>query len=183
MPSSPTTRATLPSGLKNTCISTGIADESRWGPEFEFYIFDSVSYEYGVNRASYRVECQEADWTSVQSGHGHYIPAAWRLPCHPAQGPILQPAHRDDLHLQAMGVPVKYHHHEVGGPGQSEIETPMMGLLQAGDATMIIKYVTKMTAHAHGQDRHLHAQAAVWRGGLGDALPPAPVQRRGECVL
>ncbi len=54
--------------------STGIADESRWGPEFEFYIFDSVSYEYGVNRASYRVDCQEADWTSVQSGHGHYIP-------------------------------------------------------------------------------------------------------------
>jgi glutamine synthetase len=54
--------------------STGIADESRWGPEFEFYIFDSVSYEYGVNRASYRVDCQEADWASVQSGHGHYIP-------------------------------------------------------------------------------------------------------------
>jgi glutamine synthetase len=50
-----------------------------------------------------------------------------------------------------MGVPVKYHHHEVGGPGQSEIETPMMGLLQAGDATMIIKYVTKMTAHSHGK--------------------------------
>jgi glutamine synthetase len=55
------------------------------------------------------------------------------------------------LHMQEMGVPVKYHHHEVGGPGQSEIETPMMGLLQAGDATMIIKYVTKMTAHAHGK--------------------------------
>jgi glutamine synthetase len=55
------------------------------------------------------------------------------------------------LHLQAMGVPIKYHHHEVGGPGQSEIETPMMGLLQAGDATMIIKYVTKMTAHTHNK--------------------------------
>ena len=55
------------------------------------------------------------------------------------------------LHLESMGVPVKYHHHEVGGPGQCEIETPMMGLLQAGDATMLIKYVTKMTAHQHGQ--------------------------------
>lgn len=55
------------------------------------------------------------------------------------------------LHLQAMGVPVKYHHHEVGGPGQSEIETPMMGLVEAGDATMLVKYVTKMTAHQQGK--------------------------------
>jgi glutamine synthetase len=50
-----------------------------------------------------------------------------------------------------MGVPVKYHHHEVGGPGQSEIETPMMGLVAAGDGTMLVKYVTKMTAHSHGK--------------------------------
>jgi glutamine synthetase len=55
------------------------------------------------------------------------------------------------LYLQAMGVPVKYHHHEVGGPGQCEIETPMTGLLEAGDMTMIVKYVTKMVAHRQGQ--------------------------------
>ena len=48
-------------------------------------------------------------------------------------------------------MPVKYHHHEVGGPGQSEIETPMMGLVAAGDATMLMKYIAKMTAHAHGK--------------------------------
>jgi glutamine synthetase len=50
-----------------------------------------------------------------------------------------------------MGVPVKYHHHEVGGPGQSEIETPMQPLVAAGDMAMTIKYVTKMVAHRHGQ--------------------------------
>src|SRR5512133_3904482 len=50
-----------------------------------------------------------------------------------------------------MGVPVKYHHHEVGGPGQSEIETPMMGLVAAGDATMLVKYVTKLTATSRGK--------------------------------
>ena len=41
--------------------STGIADESRWGPEFEFYIFDSVSFENDVNRSSYTIESREAD--------------------------------------------------------------------------------------------------------------------------
>ncbi len=131
--------------------STGIADQSRWGPEFEFYIFDSVSYEYGVNRASYRVDCQEADWTSVQNGHGHYIPVHGGYHAIPPKDQFYNLRAEMTLHLQAMGVPVKYHHHEVGGPGQSEIETPMMDLLQAGDATMIIKYVTKMTAQAHGK--------------------------------
>ena len=74
-----------------------------------------------------------------------------------------------------MGVPVKYHHHEVGGPGQCEIETPLMGLLPAADASQAIKYVAKMVA-ADRADRDLHAQAALRRGGQRHALPPAPVQ-------
>ena len=126
---------------------SGIASESRWGPEFEFYIFDSVSYECGVNRASYRVDCSEADWNSAEGGHGHYIPLHGGYHAIPPKDQFFNLRSEMCLRLEAMGVPVKYHHHEVGGPGQSEIETPMMGLVQAGDATMIIKYVTKMTAH------------------------------------
>lgn len=131
--------------------ATGIADESRWGPEYEFYIFDSVSFEYGSNRASYRIDCAEADWNSAEGGHGHYIPLHGGYHAIPPKDQLFNLRTEMTLQLQAMGIPVKYHHHEVGGPGQSEIETPMMGLVQAGDATMIIKYVTKMTAHAHGK--------------------------------
>jgi len=131
--------------------ATGIADESRWGPEYEFYVFDSVSYEYGVNRASYAITSQEADWNSAEGGHGHYIPQHGGYHAIPPKDALYKLRTRMVTHLDKMGVPVKYHHHEVGGPGQSEIETPMMGLIQAGDATMIIKYVTKMTAHLHGQ--------------------------------
>ncbi len=130
---------------------SGIADESRWGPEYEFYVFDNVSYEYGVNRASYRLECREADWNSATGGHGHYIPLHGGYHAIPPKDQLFNLRSEISLHLEAMGIPVKYHHHEVGGPGQSEIETPMMGLVQAGDATMIIKYVSKMTAHEHGQ--------------------------------
>jgi glutamine synthetase len=130
---------------------TGIADESRWGPEYEFYIFDDVEYEYGVNRASYRINCREADWNSAAGGHGHYIPIHGGYHAIPPKDQLFNLRSEMTLHLERMGVPVKYHHHEVGGPGQSEIETPMMGLIEAGDATMIIKYVTKMTARAHGQ--------------------------------
>jgi glutamine synthetase len=129
---------------------TGIGDESRWGPEYEFYIFDDVEYESGSNRASYRLNCREADWNSAEGGHGHYIPLHGGYHAIPPKDQFFNLRTEMTLHLEAMGVPVKYHHHEVGGPGQSEIETPMMGLVAAGDATMMIKYVTKMTAHQHG---------------------------------
>lgn len=131
--------------------STGIADESRWGPEFEFYIFDKVSYENGVNSSGYTIESQEADWNSNNGGHGHYIPLHGGYHAIPPKDQLYKMRTRIMQNLEKMGVSVKYHHHEVGGPGQCEIETPMMGLLQAGDATMIIKYVTKMTAHENAQ--------------------------------
>lgn len=131
--------------------STGIADRSLWGPEFEFYIFDNVAYENGVNRAGYRLDSNEADWNSGTGGHGHYIPLHGGYHAIPPKDQLYNLRSEMSLHLEKMGVPVKYHHHEVGGPGQCEIETPMMGLVAAGDATMLVKYVTKMTAHAHGK--------------------------------
>lgn len=128
---------------------SGIADYSLWGPEFEFYIFDDVAFDNGVNHASFRLDSAEADWNSGTGGHGHYIPLHGGYHAIPPKDQLYNLRSEMCLHLEKMGVPVKYHHHEVGGPGQSEIETPMMGLVAAGDATMLVKYVTKLTAHAH----------------------------------
>jgi len=130
---------------------TGIADESRWGPEFEFYVFGDVAYENEVNRAGYRLDSHEADWNSAEGGQCHYIPLHGGYHAIPPRDRLYNLRTEIALHLEAMGVPVKYHHHEVGGPGQVEIETPMMGLVATGDATMLVKYVAKMTAHTHGQ--------------------------------
>ncbi len=130
---------------------TGIADCSMWGPEFEFYIFDNVAFDNGVNHAGYRLDSNEADWNSATGGHGHYIPLHGGYHAIPPKDQLFNLRNEMVMHLERMGVPVKYHHHEVGGPGQSEIETPMMGLVAAGDATMLVKYVTKMTAHAQGK--------------------------------
>jgi glutamine synthetase len=132
-------------------VESGVADRSQWGPEFEFYVFDSVAYENEMNRSGYSVESGEATWRSRAAGHGHYIPLHGGYHAIPPKDTLYNLRAEMSLHLQAMGVPVKYHHHEVGGPGQCEIETPLVGLLEAGDMTMIVKYVTKMVAHRHGQ--------------------------------
>lgn len=129
----------------------GLADESRWGPEFEFYIFCSVAFENEIHRVGYRLESAEGMWNSAEGGLGHYIPMHGGYHAHPPRDSLYNLRSEICLHLEAMGVPVKYHHHEVGGPGQVEIETPMMGLLESADATMKVKYVAKMTAAAHGQ--------------------------------
>ncbi|NTV38307.1 MAG: hypothetical protein HGA82_03910 [Anaerolineales bacterium] len=39
--------------------STGIADESRWGPEFEFYIFSKVRFDTRTSSSFYEVEHAE----------------------------------------------------------------------------------------------------------------------------
>jgi glutamine synthetase len=129
----------------------GVADASRWGPEFEFYIFDSVAYENEVHRVGYRLESSEGVWNSPQGGLGHYIPMHGGYHAHPPRDSLYNLRTEMCLHLEAMGVPIKYHHHEVGGPGQVEIETPLMGLMESADATMLVKYATKMTAAAHNQ--------------------------------
>jgi glutamine synthetase len=75
------TKASFPDDPRNIArraeeylVESGIADRSQWGPEFEFYVFDSVSYENEMNRAGYSVESGEAGWRSGAGGHGHYIP-------------------------------------------------------------------------------------------------------------
>ncbi len=146
---------------------TGLADESRWGPEFEFYIFDNVSYEYGINRASYALQSAEADWNSATGGHGHYIPLHGGYHAIPPKDQLFNLRAEMSIVLEKMGVPVKYHHHEVGGPGQCEIETPMMGLMAAGDATMKIKYVTKMTAHRRSQTATFMPKPLYGEAGSG----------------
>jgi glutamine synthetase len=130
---------------------TGLADESRWGPEFEFHVFDRAVFESGVNHAGYRFESSEAQWNSAEKANPHPLAPHGGYHAIPPYDQLYNLRAAMSAHLHAMGVPVKYHHHEVGGAGQCEIETPMMGLVQSGDAAMLIKYVVRLTARAAGK--------------------------------
>jgi glutamine synthetase len=156
---------------------TDVADRSLWGPEFEFYVFDGVSYENGMNVAAYRIDSVEADWRSEEMGSGYTIPRHGGYHAIPPQDHLFNLRTRISRHLEAMGVEVKYHHHEVGGPGQCEVETPLLPLLKAADASLLIKYITRMTAFEldmtatfmpkplygeAGSGMHFHQH--IWRG-------------------
>jgi glutamine synthetase len=130
---------------------TGIATQSEWGPEFEFYVFDEVVYENLMHKAGYELFSYEADWSSTSETRGATIPLHGGYHVAPPKDRFHNLRNEIVAHLEKIGVPVKYHHHEVGSAGQMEIETSMMGMQQSGDAILMIKYVTKMAAQGNNK--------------------------------
>ena len=55
------------------------------------------------------------------------------------------------MYMQDWGVDVKYHHHEVGGSGQMEIEVELGDMVDMADKTMIIKYIIQNAAVKEGK--------------------------------
>jgi glutamine synthetase len=132
----------------------GIAERSLWGPEFEFYIFDKIVYTNDINIAYYRIDSEEADWnTGAEEGQnlGGKIPRRGGYHAMPPLDSLYNVRAEMARQIEDAGIAVRYHHHEVGGPGQSEIEINLLPLLKAADAAMLIKYITKMVAREAGK--------------------------------
>jgi glutamine synthetase len=157
---------------------SGIADISYWGPEAEFFLFDSVVYGGGTNFASYEIDSAEAWWNSgKEGGKGGQIP--------PKRGyfPVPPTDTKQDvrskivLALEAAGVPVEVHHHEVATAGQTEIDLRYAPLVTMADSIMIYKYLAKSVARQNGltatfmpkplfQDNGsgMHVHQSLWKG-------------------
>ncbi len=136
--------------VEKQLLSEGIADTSLWGPEFEFYVFDQVTLKNTQELVLCHIDSVEANWGNLENPNGYSLPDHHGY--HASAPADHYFALRDEIivTLEQMGYPIKYHHHEVGGPGQCEIETPMIDILKAGDAHLVIKYVTKMLARKMG---------------------------------
>ncbi|MEW6685957.1 MAG: type I glutamate--ammonia ligase [Candidatus Edwardsbacteria bacterium] len=126
---------------------TKIAEKSLWGPEFEFYLFDKVRYGESEKQSYYFGEAKESEGENLgyQIGHkgGYHIA--------PPQDQTYNLRTTMCKILKECGVPVKYHHHEVGGAGQEEIEVMFDTLTKMADRSMLTKYVIKNTAVAAGK--------------------------------
>jgi len=127
---------------------TGIADEMRIGPEFEFHVFDHISYLVTPNNSKYNIDVEQAQWNTGSGGHNLGYKAALKGGYHAAP-PIDRLSgfrSRVSMLMEKQGIKVKYHHHEVGGPGQIEIELEFGSMLEMADKTMMSKYLIKNAA-------------------------------------
>ncbi|MEG1583822.1 MAG: type I glutamate--ammonia ligase [Anaerovorax sp.] len=145
---------------RNVCLKaetymrkTGIADEIKIGPEFEFNIFDSVNYQAKPQSSSYTIDTVQAEWNSGNQGanQGYKVPHKGGYHITPPMDVTYDLRSEICMLLEERSVGVKYHHHEVGGPGQLEIEVEFGGLTEMADKTMIVKYVVKNAAFKQGK--------------------------------
>ena len=127
--------------------SMDVATESFWAPEFEFYLLDKASFWQERGSSGYRLE-------SLEDPGGSGDPDRMGL-VHPTHSAYHAATPVDSLHdvraeiaglMQEVGMQLKYHHHEVGQLGQTEIEVKFAPFLSSADNVMIAKHLIKGTA-------------------------------------
>ncbi|MBA2311795.1 MAG: glutamine synthetase [Actinobacteria bacterium] len=138
-------------------VELGFGTESRWLPEFEFYLLPKG----GLAADAGQVVAPFADGYHASPPRDRF--SAFR-------------ARAVDI-FEGAGIEVKYDHHETGAEGQMEIELEFGGLVESADAVLLAKYIVrnlaskdgveavflpKPLAEASGNGLHVHFQ--VWDG-------------------
>ncbi|MDB5866218.1 MAG: glutamine synthetase, type [Betaproteobacteria bacterium] len=161
---------------------TGIGDVAYFGPEPEFFIFDSVTWNVDMSGSFVKVKSEEAPWSTGEDfeggnmGHrpavkGGYFPV-------PPVDSLQDIRSAMCMALEEMGVEVEVHHHEVAAPGQCEIGTKFNSLVKRADWNQIMKYVIHNVAHSYGKTATfmpkpivgdngsgMHVHQSIWKGG------------------
>jgi len=151
--------------------STGIADTAFFGPEAEFFVFDSVTWQNEMSGAGFAIESEEAHWSSSKQypegnmGHRPGIKGGY-FPVPPVD------AHQDIrsamcLAMEEMGLTVEVHHHEVGTAGQGEIGMLFNTLVKKADELLIYKYCVANVAHSFGKTATFMPKPLVGDNGSG----------------
>ncbi len=136
-------------------VGTGLADVSYWGPEAEFYIFDSARFDQNQFSAFYEVDSVEGAWNAGADEEGGNL--AYKPRYKEGYFPVPPTDHFQDLRseitsiLGDLGIQVEVHHHEVGTAGQAEIDIRYGPLLRQADNVTLFKYVVKNTAWQYGK--------------------------------
>ena len=151
--------------------STGIGDEAFFGPECEFFVFDDVKYRVEMGGAMYSISAEEAAWESGADfeggnlGHRPGVKGGY-FPVPPVDsGADLRSAMCSAM--QAMGLPVEVHHHEVGTAGQAEIGVQFNTLVRKADEVQIYKYCVHNVADAYGKTATFMPKPLVGDNGNG----------------
>ncbi len=148
----------------------GIADKMLIGPEFEFYLFDNVCFDVSSKGAHYSVDTRQAQWNAGVDSEkklGYEVKQKGGYHIAPPQDISYNLRSNMCLCMEEWGIQVKYHHHEVGGPGQLEIEVELGEMVDMADKTMITKYIVKNMATKEGRTATFMPKPIYQEAGSG----------------
>src|SRR5213596_1181498 len=169
-------------------VKSGIATTAYYGPEAEFYIFNSVRFDQNAHEGYYHIDSEEGIWNSGTNGS----PNMGHRPRHKEGYFPVPPVDRlQDLRskimlaLIASGVEVEVHHHEVGTAGQTEIDMRFGTLGRMADQLMMYKYIVKNVCHQNGytatfmpkpmfgdNGSGMHVHMSLWKDGTNLFFDP-----------
>ncbi len=135
-----------------------IGDDAFFGPELEFFIFDSISWNYNASGSFVKINSDEAAWSSERQESVELGPNLGHRPGY--KGGYFPASPVDSLTdlrnemcetMKKVGITAELHHHEVGTAGQCEIGTRYGDIIQRSDQNILQKYIIKNVASLHGQ--------------------------------
>ena len=162
-------------------LSTGLADAAVFGPEAEFFIFDSVQFDAKSNGTFYSVDSEEAIWNS---GRDEAPNLGNKIRHKEGYFPVAPLDTQQDIRtemclvMEELGMKIERQHHEVATGGQAEIDFRFDTLVRTADNMMIYKYVVKNIARKHGKTATfmpkplfgdngsgMHTHQSLWKKG------------------
>ncbi|MEH2112802.1 type I glutamate--ammonia ligase [Nostoc sp.] len=165
-------------------VSTGIGDTVFFGPEAEFFIFDSARFAQTANEGYYFLDSEEGAWNSGKAGTVDKPNLGYKPRFKEGYFPVAPTDSFQDIRTEMLltmaelGVPIEKHHHEVATGGQCELGFKFGKLIEAADWLMIYKYVIKNVAKKHGKTvtfmpkpifgdngSGMHCHQSIWKGG------------------
>jgi glutamine synthetase len=135
--------------------SSGVGTAAFFAPESEFFIFDDVRYESGMNTSSFTVDSSEAAWNTGRKEEGGNL--GFKVPVKGGYVPVAPVDSQQDIRsemcnlLADAGLRIERHHHEVATAGQGEINFRFDTLTKTADNLLKYKYIVHNTAVKHGK--------------------------------
>lgn len=146
---------------------SGIADTMLILPEFEFHLFNQAGWSVQPNDISLSLDTEQAYWNSGVQGKGVVVPHQKNYHMSKPYDTTYECRSEMCLLMEQAGIPVKYHHPEVGAAGQFEIEPKLGQMSKMADASMMIKYIIRNTALKYGLAATLMPKPVYGEAGNG----------------
>src|ERR1700755_1373521 len=151
--------------------ATGLGDVAYFGPEPEFFIFDSVTWNVDMSGSFVKIKSEEAPWSTGEEYESGNM--AHRAPVKGGYFPVPPADSQWDIRnamalaLEQQGVEVEVHHHEVAAPDQNEIGTRFAPLVQRADWMQILKHTVWNVAASYGKTATFMPKPIVGDNGSG----------------
>ncbi len=150
--------------------SSGVGDNSFWGPEAEFFLFDDVRFDVQMNKVGYEVDAADSPWNSGTNfemgnlGHRPVVKGGY-FPVNPTDS--AQDIRSEMLStMKQIGMKVDKHHHEVAA-SQHELGMIFGGLVEQADNLQKYKYVIHNVAAAYGKSATFMPKPIAGDNGTG----------------